>query len=158
APPTATPALDGFARRGLVFAHATAQAPWTMPSVASLLTGLLVRSHGVIGDPLGGPGAAERNGDTYLPDALPTPAALAAGAGISTVGVSANPLVSRATNYAQGFETFHELELEPRSDGRTTEKNWATAPEVNATFVRWLRANRGLRFLAYLHYMEPHHP
>jgi hypothetical protein len=158
APPTATPALDAFARGGLVFAHATSQAPWTMPSVASLMTGLLVRSHGVVGDPLGGPGAAQANGDTYLPDALSTFAELAADAGISTFGVSANPLVSRATNYAQGFETFRELELEPRSDGRTTEKNWATAPEVNAAFVAWLRANRSQRFLTYLHYMDPHHP
>src|SRR5262249_1984815 len=55
-------------------------------------------------------------------------------------------------------ETFRELELEPRSDGRTTEKNWATAPEVNAAFTAWLHANRQVRFLAYLHYMEPHHP
>ena len=63
AAPTATPALDAFARDGLVFAHATAQAPWTMPSVASIMTGVLVRSHGVIGDPLGGPGATQSAGD-----------------------------------------------------------------------------------------------
>ena len=29
---------------------------------------------------------------------------------------------------------------------------------MNAAFIDWLRANRNQRFLAYLHYMEPHHP
>jgi len=154
ATPSASPTLDRLAQEGLVFENAIAQAPWTMPSVASLLTGVPVRSHGVTGDP----GALDDGHAAYLPDRLRTLAEHAAAAGISTVGISANPLVSRATNYAQGFETFQELELEVRGDGRAREKNWATAGEVNEAFLRWLRPNRRYRFLAYLHYMEPHHP
>ena len=154
AAPSASPTLDQLAREGLVFENAIAQAPWTMPSVASLLTGVPVRSHGVTGDP----GALDDGHAAYLPDRLLTLAEHAAAAGISTVGISANPLVSRATNYAQGFETFEELELAPRDDGRVREKTWATASEVNEAFLRWLRPNRRYRFLAYLHYMEPHHP
>src|SRR6185295_8675685 len=36
--------------------------------------------------------------------------------------------------------------------------DWPHADEVNAPFFRWLAENRGRRFFAYLHYMEPHDP
>jgi arylsulfatase A-like enzyme len=73
-------------------------------------------------------------------------------AGITTVGVSANPLIARATNLTGGFETFVEGGWERER------KNWMPAARVNATFARWLGQNRGRRFLAYLHYMDPHDP
>jgi hypothetical protein len=66
--------------------------------------------------------------------------------------VSANPLVSRGTNLAQGFETFLELPWDPGA------RNWAPARAINDAFFRWLRGHDGYRFVAYLHYMEPHDP
>jgi hypothetical protein len=66
--------------------------------------------------------------------------------------VSANPLVSRGTNLAQGFETFVELPWSP--EGR----NWPDGAAVNRAFFDWLGAHGGRRFVAYLHYMEPHDP
>jgi arylsulfatase len=79
-------------------------------------------------------------------------------AGITTVGVSANPLVSRGTNFAQGFETFVEFGMEKRARAGGKAKDWAAAGEVDERFLAWLRRNRGRRFLGYLHYMEPHDP
>src|SRR5262249_46116176 len=38
--------LDAQARRGAVFEHAYAPSPWTLPTVASLFTGLLASQHG----------------------------------------------------------------------------------------------------------------
>jgi arylsulfatase A-like enzyme len=153
ASPSPSPTLDRLAATGLVFEHAFAQASWTMPSVATLLTGLYPRSHGAFGDPRRAampdddPGSGE-----FLADPLLTWAEAASATGVTTVGWSANPLVSRATNMAQGFETFGDMPWDP--DGR----NWTPAAEVNARFLGWLRANRGWRFVAYLHYMEPHDP
>ena len=43
-----SPVLDGFAARGAVFDDASASAPWTLPSHASLLTGLYPMRHGAI--------------------------------------------------------------------------------------------------------------
>jgi arylsulfatase A-like enzyme len=40
------PSLARFAAEGVTFAEASAPAPWTLPSVASTLTGLLPRRHG----------------------------------------------------------------------------------------------------------------
>src|SRR5262249_15630672 len=73
-------------------------------------------------------------------------------AGLTTVGVSANPLVSRGTNLAQGFETFVELPWDPKA------KQWGSAADVNDAFVGWLARNRSRRFVGYLHYIEPHDP
>jgi choline-sulfatase len=149
--PSMTPTVDALAARGLVVEEMVSASSWTMPSVATLMTGLYPPSHGVLGRP------EEESPDagpdpSFLSDSLPTLPVLAQVAGITTVAVSANPIVSRATNFARGFETF----VEHGWDRRT--KNWLPARDVNATFVRWLRANRGRRFLGYLHYMEPHDP
>ena len=73
----------------------------------------------------------------------------------SMIAVSANPLVSHATNYAQGFETFVEFGLAKDEVGRN---DWTPASTVNRIFLDWLAANAAHRFLGYLHYMEPHHP
>src|SRR5438552_2484726 len=116
ATPSPSPNLDRLAEHALVFEQAIAQAPWTTPSVATILTGLHPRSHGVVAWPFSKPAARPENGSTVLPDLLPTLPARAAMAGITTVGVSANPLVSRTTNFARGFETFVEFEWNAERD------------------------------------------
>jgi arylsulfatase A-like enzyme len=141
-----TPTLDALAARGLVFEQAVAAASWTLPSVASLLTGLHAVSHGAVGS------REDAWGGDFLPDALVTWPEAAAGAGITTVGVSSNPLVSRATNLAQGFETFVELPWDPKG------RDWPSADEVHGAFLGWLARNRGRRFAAWLHYMDVHDP
>jgi arylsulfatase A-like enzyme len=146
-----TPALDGLGGRGTVFSNAVSQAPWTLPSVATLMTGLPPRRHGAIGDPSSNDRPANGRWG-FLTDEATTWAEVAAREGITTFGVSANPLVSYGTNVAQGFETFVELPWD--ASGRA----WASADDVNAAFLDWLPRTRGYRFAAYLHYMEPHDP
>jgi arylsulfatase A-like enzyme len=149
--PSPSPTLDRVAADGLLFVDAVSQSSWTMPSVASLMTGLHPHSHGILGGRAGGDEDAP-NDHELLADPIVTWAEEAAQAGVTTVGISANPLVSRATNMTQGFETFVELPWSAKG------MNWATATAVNRTFLRWLERNRSYRFVAYLHYMEPHDP
>jgi arylsulfatase A-like enzyme len=150
AAPSPSPALDAFAARGLVFDVMVAQTSWTMPAVASIFTGLHPRSHGAVG-----PDAHDADhhpGGTLLPDAVVTLAEVAQQAGVTTFAVSSNLIVSRATNLAQGFETFVELPFDRKA------RNYAPASAVNREFLDWMHQAKGLRFLAYLHYMEPHGP
>src|SRR5262249_6610676 len=67
-------------------------------------------------------------------------------------GVSTNMIVSRATNFAQGFEGFVELPFDSKA------RNYQPASVVNRSFLDWLARGQGVRFFAYLHYMEPHAP
>jgi arylsulfatase A-like enzyme len=46
----AMPRLAALAKRGVAFTQASAPAPWTLPSMTSLLTGRLPRGHGVHGE------------------------------------------------------------------------------------------------------------
>ncbi|MCW5891451.1 MAG: sulfatase [bacterium] len=149
ASPSPTPNLDVFAARGLVFEQAVAQSCWTLPSIATLFTGLHPRSHGATGA-IGGGQDDGRWG--FLSDRVTTLAELAAQAGITTFGVSSNPLVTRGTNLAQGFETFVEYGWDPKA------RNWPAAATVNAAALDWLGAHRDLRFFGYVHFMEPHDP
>lgn len=147
--PSPSPTLDGLARRGRVFDVAVAQSSWTLPATASILTGLNPRSHGVNSGGRDPDAPVDR---LWLADGLTTLAEQAQASGVTTVAVSANPLVGPATNLTQGFETFVELRPTKARD------QWPDADAVNQTFLDWVRANRGYRFLAYLHYMDPHEP
>jgi arylsulfatase A-like enzyme len=141
ATPSPSPTVDGLAARGTVFERLISQSSWTMPAVATIMTGLHPRDHGLVDWAAG-----------TLSNRIPRLAERAAMAGITTVGVSANPLVSRRTNFAQGFESFVDFAWDEKHRG------WIGAADVNAPFFRWLARNHGVRFLGYLQYMEPHDP
>lgn len=154
--PSRTPNLDRIGATGTVFRNAWAQAPWTLPSVATILTGRYPRGHGVVGRSAGfgrPAGVAEHEGNwAYLADTIPTIASVVRREGIGTVGITSNLLVSRENNLARGFETFVELPVSPMP------VQWARAAAVHRTFGEWLAVNGRYRFFGYLHYMEPHDP
>lgn len=141
ATPSPSPTLDALAARGALFETMVAQASWTMPSVATMLTGLHPRDHGLDGWSAGA-----------LADSIPTLAEEAGLAGITTFGAAANPLMSSRTNVARGFETFVDVPRNP------TTRTWGHHSEITRPFLRWAERNRSHRFLAYLHYMDVHDP
>ena len=127
-----SPRFDAFAREGWLFADATAQSAWTRPSVASLLTGLGVDAHGVIG---------ARN--TVVPAMTTLSEALHA-AGYSTAAFVANDVVSPALGYAQGFDAWTALPRRPSA-------------EVVQAALAWLRGRKG-PFFVYVHTLGAHRP
>lgn len=91
-----TPFLERLAASSTVFERAYAPSCWTVPSHATLFTGLEPAQHRVGGeqaslDAVGTPTLAERLGE----------------AGYATVGVSANPWVGPAFGFDRGFKRFH---------------------------------------------------
>jgi arylsulfatase A-like enzyme len=125
-----SPNLDRIARDSLVIERAVAHSSWTLPSVASLLTGLSPLEHGVVeGTPLGA--ASETLGEAVQR------------AGFTTFGVSANPIIGRLEGMHRGFETFLQIP-------------WSRAEHLNELFLDWLGGKRDARWFAYLHYVDPH--
>jgi arylsulfatase A-like enzyme len=88
-PRPTSPNLDALARRGAVLRRASAQAPWTIPSVSSLMTGRYLTSHQERPDP----------------DAT-TLAELFKGAGYRTLGVCANHVIMPEVGFGRGFDEF----------------------------------------------------
>ena len=101
-----TPNLEAFGHDALFFENCIAPAPWTLPSHASMFTGLHPLEHECHGD-LEEPPITIFNTPATRPlsdDAL-TLAEIFQRDGFATVGISSNPIVfSPLTNLGQGFQ------------------------------------------------------
>jgi len=130
-----SPGLDLLARQGVVFDDVTAQSSWTLPSMASMLTGrhLFVN--------------AQR-----LPDAVPSLAERLSAAGYETVAFVGNFAVSRAGGYARGFDRF----INRDDTGGHTWDAFALERALDADLAANPPGDRP-RFY-YLHFLDPHWP
>ncbi|MFN0009156.1 MAG: sulfatase [Planctomycetota bacterium] len=139
-----SPNVDRFARENLHFPRAFAAAPWTPPSIATLLSGLYPTSHGMMPpDKLPGEGDLSKRLDRNVL----TLAEILADSGYRTAALSANPWITPEFGYAQGFETF-DVRVDARAE-KITELGLARIEELRAS---------GDPFLFYLHYLDPHEP
>jgi arylsulfatase A-like enzyme len=133
----ATPRIDELAARSLVVEHAWSQSSWTKPAIASLMTSLHERSHGVH------QGFSDR-----LAAPLETLAELLAAAGYRTGAVSENPHVNPAFGFDQGFGFF---------EGRKDFRGSAVVSAERA--LQWLAdLPEHTPFFLYLHLVDPHGP
>ncbi len=141
-PRPTTPNLERFAEHALRFEHAYSTGAWTVPSHASLFTGLLPMTHGATQE------------TSYLADGFQTLAERLREVGYQTASFSDNPYVSTLTNLVQGFETAREMWRE----GRTYEGNGLPHP-INLRVMEWLRQRDSARpYFIFINYMEPHWP
>ncbi|HSL85080.1 MAG TPA: sulfatase-like hydrolase/transferase, partial [Thermoanaerobaculia bacterium] len=140
-----TPALDAFRDDAILFEHAYAHVPLTLPSHVSLLSGLLPPEHGVR-DNLGYEARPESH--AWLPRILREE-------GYRT-GAAVSSFVLRAsTGFASGFD-FYEDDILQRSwqigeSQRTGDKTLAASRE-------WLRSVHREPFFFLFHIYEPHQP
>jgi arylsulfatase A-like enzyme len=98
-----TPNLERIARECSVYTRCFAPACWTMPSHASMFTGLYPSQHGAF------------ESRFLLRDNLPQLVPSLKAQGYATIGISTNSLVSPASGLCQGFDEFHDLGSHDRS-------------------------------------------
>lgn len=140
-----TPAVDRLAADGVVFEHAYAHAPTTLPSHASILTGLLPGEHG-----------ARDNGGFTVDESVPTLAGTLAGIGYRTGGfVSAFP-IRAATGIARGFDVYDDdFAADPGAGlGEIQRPGAATL----ARALDWLDEPSEAPPFLFFHLFEPHRP
>lgn len=136
----ATPSLDALAREGFRFRAAVAPAPLTLPSHASLFTGLLPRRHG-----------GRDNGQVIGPGAV-TLAEVLRGRGYTTAAfVSGYPLAA-LFGLDQGFGVY-DADFVAGGDGQLERR----ADRTVAAAVAWLRGARE-PWLLWVHLYDPHYP
>jgi arylsulfatase A-like enzyme/Tfp pilus assembly protein PilF len=142
----ATPAIDALAAEGVLFEQALAVAPLTLPSHASLLTGLLPPHHGVRDD-AGFSLAAAR---TTLAERLEA-------AGYATGAfVGAWTLASR-WGLGQGFDAYSDrfdLSDPAIALGHAQKRG----EQVVADALAWLDTVKQRRFFAWVQLNDPHAP
>jgi len=134
-----TPWLAELAQHAFVFEHAYANASWTRPSVATLLTSRLPASHGCEGR------------DGCLADELDTLPEVLAAHGWDTRAVVANGNLAPVWGFTQGWAEYRCVRGRPLSPYAEAA---FLAPIVQATIGR-LSAPP---FFLYLQYVDPHDP
>jgi arylsulfatase A-like enzyme len=129
-----------LAERGVVVEQAIVQAPWTLPSMASMLTGFSPeRMLDVKQEPWG------------IPTEVETLAERLQSAGYRTAAFIANPTLHAGNGYSQGFDTFVTAPYELASMSKHAE-------EINAQVLPWLALAPAEPFFLYVHYLDPHDP
>jgi arylsulfatase A-like enzyme/Tfp pilus assembly protein PilF len=138
-----TPSLDALAEAGTRFETAIAPAPLTLPSHASLLTGLDPPRHGI-----------RHNGVYHLETRVETLAERFRAAGYVTGAVIGSVVLALRYGLDQGFESYDAAISSRRSGaGGFLERS---AAEVTDRALEWLaRAPRP--FFLWVHYYDPHH-
>jgi arylsulfatase A-like enzyme/tetratricopeptide (TPR) repeat protein len=140
-----TPHLDDLARGGVLFADAYCPVPMTLPSHASIFTGLYPFHHGV------------HNNGTYVLG--PDPATLAEalkGRGYETAAFTASFSVDSRFGLDRGFDVYDDTfdEDSPVKAANSQRR----AEEVTAAFASWFERRSGDRFFAWVHFFDPHLP
>ena len=107
--PAISPNVDALARRGIRFEQAVAQASWTEPSLASLLTSLYPTELGIACQ-------ARLSCQPYLDERrLTLPEALQA-VGYNTQGYATSPWLTAELGFGQGFDRFESVRTEEPFD------------------------------------------
>ncbi len=131
-----TPNLDRLAREGANFRQAIAQAPFTLPSLATMMTGLTPPLHGV------------RNHPATLSPELTTLAEHLEQSGYRTAAMTRHSWLRRKSGFDQGFAEYHNNKFSAGLDARS----------LSLAAEDWLRAQGGEPFFLWLHFIDPHLP
>jgi arylsulfatase A-like enzyme len=148
-----TPHIDQLAKDGIIFRNAVSAASWTLPAVASIMTGRSPWVHQAV------------KMDSELPESLPTLAELLRKKGFYTAAIVSNPFLAPQFNLSQGFLEYVYF---PRPIGNSTGArllSWGAPdlfdPSTDAltrSAADWLESNADKSFFLWLHYLDPHVP
>jgi arylsulfatase A-like enzyme/predicted Zn-dependent protease len=142
-----TPSLMRMSRRGFVFRNAIAQAPVTLPSHCTMLTGTYPMFHRV-----------RENTTARLADSSLTLAEVLRTRGYQTAGFVGSLVLESGTGIEQGFDTFDDSFTSQDTSFEDRGGVQKSAAAVKRSFMRWLESQSRSPFFAFLHFYDPHAP
>ncbi|MBD3385658.1 sulfatase-like hydrolase/transferase [candidate division KSB1 bacterium] len=153
---TRTPNIDSIAEEGIRFENAMATSPWTLPSFASLFTGLSPDVH------------MTTKINHRLPDSLETIAEVMQEKGYVTATVGLNKVLTDHYGTLQGFQQrcFFPKSSRGESYGANLLRHFfkktfaekATTTDLTDYTINWLKKHVDEDFFLWLHYYDPHLP
>ncbi len=132
-----TPNFDRFARDGVLFEAAYDAENWTKPSTATILTGLYPWSH------------KTKEAESKLPASVVLIGEHLQRQKLRTLGLMANGYVSQTFGFGRGWHKYTNYIRE----GKVTD-----AGNLVDDALGWIDAQKGARFFAYIHTIDPHVP
>jgi arylsulfatase A-like enzyme len=130
-----SPHIDEFASEAILFRNAIASAPWSTPSVASILTGHYPHILGIEDNPV-----VLNERYLFLAEVLRA-------YGYRTKAVISDLLLSEILELDQGFDSYDQEEA--KGPGHVS------SPGVTEKATEFVRKNRDSRFFLFLHYADP---
>ncbi len=130
-----SPFLDELAADGLVFESAMSTSPWTLPSHASLLTGLYPSHHGA------------KSEHAAIAGPVRSLAQILGKAGFTTAGFVNSHYLSDRYGLERGFTTFRYATEFTKHTGSSPIGDWA---------IRWLGEQPAEPFFLFLHFYDTH--
>jgi choline-sulfatase len=133
-----TPAFNALAARGRRFRHAYATVPETLPSHASMMTGLYPAGHGV------------HENARFLAEHHPVLGERLRQSGYRTAAFVSSFVLARRFGLARGFDVYDDEMPAGRSE--------RTARDTTDHVLAWLRTESRQPLLLWVHYFDPHYP
>ncbi len=160
-----TPNLDEFAKDGIVFTNAVANAPWTVPSHASMFTGMYPSKHGTHHTP-------ENSFSNPLSKDNKTIAEILRENGYKTSAIVANYAIGGNKGFEQGFELYYEgissfqrfflgqllCRIYPIIRYRRNFRinRFLLSSQINDSVLHWIDNNKDNKFFMFINFMDVH--
>jgi choline-sulfatase len=143
----AAPNLSRLARQGLWFRQADAAVPLTLPSHATILSGLLPLHHGL-----------RNNGAGSFPTSTDTLPTLFSRAGYRTGAFVSSFVLDRRFGLSRGFDTYDDaIERDPNDTASTFEAERRGGQTVDRALA-WLKQSDARPWFAWVHLYDAHAP
>ena len=134
-----SPGIDAFAKEAVLFEHAYAAAPWTLPSVASIMTGRYPSVMGITDDLV------------ILDEKFTSIAEMLHANGYYTGSIISHHLVGKQYNMHRGFEFYNDDNIQKSSIHISSQG----VTDVGIQFLNDLKGDKP--FFLYMHYFDPHY-
>ncbi|MES2794273.1 MAG: sulfatase-like hydrolase/transferase, partial [Planctomycetota bacterium] len=145
-PEAFTPTLDALAKDGVVFENANITVPLTLPSHASLLTGLYPPENGM-----------HINGRGQLANEIPTLASTLQKQGYDTAAFVGAVVLNAKGGLNQGFQLYDDDMAGGVHHGHEAHL-MRNASLVVDSALKWLKIRESKPFFAWVHLYDPHAP
>lgn len=140
-----TPGIDALAKQGAVFEQAWSASSWTLPSLATLMTGRHARSHGAVDDRRG------------VGKEIPTLAQTISVRGYSTHGIGSHIFLGKRFGLQNGFEEYDD-ELVKHYNQRRESHAQVSSERLSDKAITWIdQRQQNQPWFLWVHYFDPHH-
>ncbi|MFO0918604.1 MAG: sulfatase-like hydrolase/transferase [Planctomycetaceae bacterium] len=142
-----TGAFDEFSKRGVLFERAFAPTPITLPSHATMLTGLYPPEHGL-----------RVNGMGRLAKEIPSLPEILKAQGYDTGAFIAAPVLGRQFGLDRGFDTYDDRPPRASDGAQSHGEPRRDGAEVIDLALAWLRERTDRPFFCWVHLYDAHAP
>ncbi|MFQ5416154.1 MAG: sulfatase [Myxococcota bacterium] len=141
-----TPNLDALAARSEVFTAAYSSAPFTLPSVAAMMTGASPEELGIV------------DNESVLQETFPTLASILWERGWTTRGIVGNFILRHSSGIDRGFEQFDDDFGQFEAVRKLPERVAVFTTEGALSGLDQCSAAPATRCFIWVHYQDPHGP